>query len=197
MSRTDLVTRRSRDVDGVSGPLLFVDVGGAHLGEIVRIGGPAGDRTGEIIELDGERAVVQVLEDTQGIRPARSQVELSGQVARLGVGRRMLGRTFDGAGRPRDGLPPILAEENRAIGGAALNPIRRERPSDFIETGISAIDGLNTLVRGQKLPIFSGAGLPAPSWRRRSCARRAWPAPSRSPWSSPPWASPSARPTST
>jgi V/A-type H+-transporting ATPase subunit B len=83
-------------------------------------------------------------------------------VASLGVGRGMLGRTFDGAGRPRDGLPPPLPEAVRAINGAALNPVRRERPSDLIETGISAIDGLNTLVRGQKLPIFSGAGLPAP-----------------------------------
>jgi V/A-type H+-transporting ATPase subunit B len=156
-----LVTRRSRDVSGISGPLLFLEIGrGARLGETVRILGGE-ERTGQVIELDGEHAVVQVLEDTQGISPARVEVELSGAVARLGVGRRMLGRTFDGAGRPRDGLPPILPEVLLPIGGAALNPVRRERPADFIETGISAIDGLCTLVRGQKLPIFSGAGLPA------------------------------------
>lgn len=159
--RVDLVTRRSREVSGLAGPLLFLEVGrGARLGETVRIRGPAGERSGEVIELDGGRAVVQVLEDTQGIAPARVEVELAGCVARMGVARRMLGRTFDGAGRPRDGLPPVLAEAQLPIHGAALNPVRRARPEEFIETGISAIDGLNTLVRGQKLPIFSGAGLP-------------------------------------
>jgi V/A-type H+-transporting ATPase subunit B len=159
-----LITRRSREVTGIAGPLLFVEVGrGARLGETVRIrldGG--GARAGQVIELDGGRAVIQLLEDSGGLSPARAEVELSGQLSSLPVARGMLGRTFDGMGRPRDRLPPIVPEALVPIGGAPLNPVRRDRPSDFIETGISAIDGLNTLVRGQKLPIFSGAGLPAP-----------------------------------
>jgi V/A-type H+/Na+-transporting ATPase subunit B len=161
---TDLITRRSRAVTGVSGPLLFVETGGgARLGEAVRIrldGG--GERNGQVIELDRNLAVLQILEETQGLSPARAEVVLSGAVASVPVGRGMLGRTFDGLGRPRDGLPPILPEAVLPIGGTVMNPVRRARPSDFIETGISAIDGMNTLVRGQKLPILSGAGLPAP-----------------------------------
>ena len=90
-----------------------------------------------------------------------AEVVLSGIVARTPVGRELLGRAFDGHGAPADGRPPPVGEALRPVNGAPLNPVRRERPSDFIETGISAIDGLDTLVRGQKLPVFSGAGLPA------------------------------------
>jgi V/A-type H+-transporting ATPase subunit B len=158
----DLVTRRVRGADAIAGPLLFLEgVPRARLGELVRIRGAGEDRRGQIIELSGGRVAVQVLEETRGLAPARVEVTLSGEVAALGVSRGMLGRVLDGLGRPADGLPPPIAEARLPIHGAALNVTRREKPSDFIETGISAIDGLNTLVRGQKLPVFSCAGLPA------------------------------------
>jgi len=160
----DLVTRSSRAVSGVSGPLLFVEAGRrVRLGEMVLIRQEREERRGQIIELAEKHAVVQLLEETQGLRPRRAEVVFTGELASLAVSRRILGRTFDGIGRPRDGWPAVVPEAIRSIGGAPMNPLRRERPSELIETGISAIDGLNTLVRGQKLPIFSGAGLPAPA----------------------------------
>ena len=159
---TDLVTRTIRGAQAVAGPLLFLEgVAAARLGEMVRIRCGREERRGQVIELSGTRVAVQVLEETRGLAPARAEVTLTGEVATLGVARAMLGRVLDGLGRPTDGLPPPLAEARLPIHGAALNVTRREKPSDFIETGISAIDGLNTLVRGQKLPIFSCAGLPA------------------------------------
>jgi V/A-type H+-transporting ATPase subunit B len=163
----DLLTRRVHGAEGIAGPLLFLEaVPGARLGEIVVVrtpspGGRVEERRGQIIELSGARAAVQVLEETRGLAPARAEVTLSGEVATLGVARSMLGRVLDGLGRPADGLPPPIPEARLPIHGAAMNVVRREKPQDFIETGISAIDGLNTLVRGQKLPIFSCAGLPA------------------------------------
>ncbi len=160
----DLITRSSRSVTGIAGPLLFVEgAAQARLGEVVHIrsdGAPT--RRGQVIEVSLNHAVVQVLEDTQGLGPARAEVTFSGEVATLPVGRSMLGRTFNGTGEPRDGWPPILPEAVLPITGAAMNPVSRNKPCEFIETGVSAIDGLNTLVRGQKLPIFSAAGLPAP-----------------------------------
>jgi V/A-type H+-transporting ATPase subunit B len=158
----DLLTRRIRGARAIAGPLLFLEgVPRARLGEMVRIRTEGEERRGQIIELSGTRAAIQVLEDTRGLAPARAEVTLTGEVAILGVSRAMLGRVLDGLGRPADGLPPPIAEARRPIHGAAMNVTRREKPEDFIETGISAIDGLNTLVRGQKLPIFSCAGLPA------------------------------------
>jgi V/A-type H+-transporting ATPase subunit B len=158
----DLVTRRVRGAEAISGPLLFLQgVPHARLGEIVSIRVGAEERRGQIIELTGARVAVQVLEETRGLAPARAEVTLTGEVATLGVSRAMLGRVLDGLGRPMDGLPAPIAEARAAIHGAALNVTRREKPQDFIETGVSAIDGMNTLVRGQKLPIFSCAGLPA------------------------------------
>jgi V/A-type H+-transporting ATPase subunit B len=158
----DLVTRSIRGAQAVAGPLLFLEgVPPARLGEIVSIRAGGEERRGQVIELSGARVAIQVLEETRGLAPARAEVTLTGEVARLGVARGMLGRVLDGLGRPADGLPPPIAEARLAIHGAALNVTRRAKPSDFIETGISAIDGLNTLVRGQKLPIFSCAGLPA------------------------------------
>jgi V/A-type H+-transporting ATPase subunit B len=160
--RRDLVTRRLRGARAVAGPLLFLaGVPSARLGEIVRIRCGPDERRGQVIELSGARVAVQVLEETGGLVPSRSEVTLTGEVAKLGVARAMLGRVLDGLGRPTDGVPPPIAEARVAIQGAALNVTRRQTPSDFIETGISAIDGMNTLVRGQKLPIFSCAGLPA------------------------------------
>jgi V/A-type H+-transporting ATPase subunit B len=159
----DLLTRRLRTATALAGPLLFVEgARRARLGEMVRIrlaGDP--ERRGQVIAVDETRAVVQVLEETRGLAPARAEVELTGRVASLGVSRRMLGRTFDGSGAPADGLPAPLAEAILPVHGLALNVTRRQKPSEFIETGVSAIDGMNTLVRGQKLPIFSCAGLPA------------------------------------
>jgi V/A-type H+-transporting ATPase subunit B len=118
-------------------------------------------RRGQVIELDEGRAIIQVLEPTHGLSPARAEIELVGEIATLPVSSRLLGRMLDGIGAPIDGLPPPLPEARVAIHGAAINVVRREKPAELIETGISAIDGLNTLVRGQKLPIFSCAGLPA------------------------------------
>jgi V/A-type H+-transporting ATPase subunit B len=157
----DLVTRTIRGAHAIAGPLLFLEsVPSARLGEIVRIRCGREERRGQVIELSATRVAGQVLEETRGLAPARAEVTLTGEVAKLGVARAMLGRVLDGLGRPADGVPPPVAEARVPIHGAALNVTRREKPSDFIETGISAIDGLNTLVRGQKLPIFSCAGLP-------------------------------------
>ena len=147
---------------GVSGPLLFVrGVRRVVLGEWVSVtmpGQPA--RRGQVIDASSELTVVQVLDDTVGLAPASSDVLFSGEVASVAVGRELLGRVFDGAGRPLDGLPPPVGEALAPVAGAPMNPARRVKPCDFIETGISAIDGMNTLVRGQKLPVFSSAGLP-------------------------------------
>ena len=159
----DLLTRRLRTATGLAGPLLFVEEPrGALLGEMVRVhveGLP--ERHGQVIDLAENRATVQLLEEPRGLAPARAEVILTGRIASLGVARDMLGRAFDGAGRPADDVAAPIPEMVLPIHGSALNAIRRERPSDPIETGISAIDGLNTLVRGQKLPIFSCAGLPS------------------------------------
>ncbi len=164
-----LLTIRVEGAQAIAGPLLFLTgVPGARLGEVVIIRDPAGagrgepaERRGQIIELSESRVAVQVLEETRGLSPARSEVTLTGEVASLGVARALLGRVLDGLGRPTDGLPPPLPEALLPIHGAAINVTRRHKPADFIETGVSAIDGMNTLVRGQKLPIFSCAGLPA------------------------------------
>jgi V/A-type H+/Na+-transporting ATPase subunit B len=127
---------------------------------VIRAPGQA-PRRGQVIDAGEQVTVVQVLEETVGLRPARADITLTGDVATAVVGRELLGRTFNGMGLPLDGLPPPVGEAIRPIWAAPLNPARRARPSDFIETGISAIDGMNTLVRGQKLPVFSGPGLPA------------------------------------
>jgi V/A-type H+-transporting ATPase subunit B len=159
---SDLVTRRLRSASALRGPLLFVrGTRRARLGEIVRIRAGGEERRGQVIEASEDVAAIQVLEETRGIAPDRTEVILSGQVACVPVSRAMLGRTFDGTGRPADGLPPPVPEALLPVGGAPLNVTRRAKPSEFIETGISAIDGMNTLVRGQKLPIFTCAGLPA------------------------------------
>ncbi len=159
---SDLATRTLLTARALRGPLLFVRGGRRiRLGEIVRIRSGGEHRRGQVIEVSEETAAIQVLEETRGIAPGAVEVELSGEVATLPVSRGMLGRTFDGTGRPADGLPAPVPEAILPVSGAAMNVTRRAKPSEFIETGISAIDGMNTLVRGQKLPIFSCAGLPA------------------------------------
>jgi V/A-type H+-transporting ATPase subunit B len=146
-----------------AGPLLYVT--GAQrvaLGEWVTVETPdQPDLRGQVIEAGAAVTVVQVLEETSGLPPASARITLTGDLARIAVGRDLLGRALSGVGDPRDGLPPPIGEVERPLSGAPINPRRRVPSADFIETGISAIDGLNTLVRGQKLPVFSSPGLPA------------------------------------
>ena len=155
---------------GAAGPLLFLrDARRVALGEWVTLAVPGvPPRRGQVIEAGESLTVVQVLEETLGLAPASTDVTLTGEVASVTVGRELIGRAFNGVGEPLDGLPRPVGEALVPIWGAPMNPVRRARPADFIETGISAIDGLNTLVRGQKLPVFSGPGLPGSSWPHES-----------------------------
>ncbi|HEU4798829.1 MAG TPA: V-type ATP synthase subunit B [bacterium] len=157
-----LTTKRYQSISYISGPLLFVE-GASDLsyGAIVNIHLPDDTvRGGQVIEVSERNAVIQVFEETRGLDLAKTSISLREDVARLGVSREIVGRRFNGLGDPIDGLPPIIPEKRVPIIGAPINPVARQRPQEFIQTGISSIDGLNTLVRGQKLPIFSGAGLP-------------------------------------
>jgi V/A-type H+-transporting ATPase subunit B len=163
MTRTRLVMKEYRTLSYVSGPLIFVkNVKGASFGEIAHITLTSGEeRRGQILDISRDLAVVQVFEGTSGIDNLSTRVRFTGEPPLLGVSLDMLGRVFNGVGKPRDGGPEVIEEDRLDINGMPINPSARDKPSDFIQTGISAIDGLNTLVRGQKLPIFSGAGLPA------------------------------------
>lgn len=158
-----LLTKQYRTLSYISGPLLFVEhVKNVGYGEIVEITGADGvARPGQVLEVNRDRAVVQVFTGTRGLDVDTTRVRFTGEVARLGVSIEMLGRMFNGAGEPMDGGPPVVPETFLDIHGEPINPWARDHPSEFIQTGLSAIDGLNTLVRGQKLPIFSGYGLPA------------------------------------
>ena len=147
--------------DRIEGPLVVVEgYGKAAYGELVEVHAPDGIRLGQVLLSDEKLAVIELWGETAGLKRDELRVRFRGDTLQLGVAREMLGRVFDGLGRPRDGLPPPLAEARRHVHGAPLNPVARAYPRDFIQTGISAIDGMNTLVRGQKLPIFSGSGLP-------------------------------------
>lgn len=134
------------------------DVTYYELGEIELPNGQL--RRCRVLEVDGSNALVQLFESSASINLAQSKVRFLGHGLELGVSADMLGRVFDGLGNPIDGGPNILPEKRLDINGLPMNPAAREYPSEFIQTGVSAIDGLNTLVRGQKLPIFSGSGLP-------------------------------------
>lgn len=151
-----------RTIQEVAGPLMIVrdveNVTYNELGEIELSNG--GKRRCRVLEIDGSNAVVQLFESSTGINLSDSKVRFSGRQMELGVSTDMLGRVFDGLGRPIDGGPEIIPEKRFDVNGAPMNPAARAFPSEFIQTGVSAIDGLNTLVRGQKLPIFSGSGLP-------------------------------------
>ena len=162
-NRRGLATVELQTVVYVSGPLLFVEhAGGVHAEEVVEVVTPDGEvRSGQVLEVDGSRAVIEVYSGTRGLDLATTRVRLGGDSSRLGVGMDLVGRMFDGSGQPIDGGPPIMPEEFWDVNGLPINPAARRYPSEFIETGISTIDGLNTLARGQKLPIFSGFGLPA------------------------------------
>lgn len=159
---SSLYTIEHRTVSYVSGPLLVAEgAAGVGYGELVEVVTPAGQRRrGQVLEVAGERMVVQVLGGTRGLDIPSTAVLVRAEAARLPVGLDLVGRILDGSGRPIDGGPPLLPEGERDLNGLPLNPVARAHPSEFIETGISAIDGLHTLVRGQKLPVFSGFGLP-------------------------------------
>ncbi len=145
----------------ISGPLVVLDgVTGASYEEMVEISLTDGSRRlGRVIRMDGTRAVVQVFEGTRGISLQNARTRFSGHPMELSLSKEMLGRIFDGAGRPIDGFGEIFPDTRRDINGSAINPVARQYPRSCIYTGISAIDGTSTLIRGQKLPIFSGAGL--------------------------------------
>ena len=151
-----------RTIKEVAGPLMLVtDVENVTYGELAEIRLPSGEkRNCKVLEIDGNNALLQLFDSAQGINLAESTVRFSGRAVELPVSPDMLGRVFDGMGRPIDGEPDIIAEKKMDINGLPMNPASRDYPSEFIQTGVSAIDGLNTLVRGQKLPIFSGSGLP-------------------------------------
>ena len=151
-----------KTIKEAAGPLLVVyGVEGVKYEELVEIETQDGIiKRGRVLEAAEDKAVIQVFEDTRGVNLKDSKAKFLGKTMKQGVTEEMLGRVFDGAGKPKDNGPQIIAEKYSDINGSPINPYCREYPDDFIQTGISTIDGLNTLVRGQKLPIFSGAGLP-------------------------------------
>ncbi|MFY9498241.1 MAG: V-type ATP synthase subunit B [Tepidanaerobacteraceae bacterium] len=146
----------------IAGPLMMVEnVEGVKYNELVEIETGSGEiRRGQVLEVDGDKALVQLFEGSTGLNINDCKIRFLGKSIQLGVSIEMLGRVFDGSGRPKDNGPKIIPEKRLDIDGNPINPTARDYPSEFIQTGISAIDGLNTLVRGQKLPIFSGSGLP-------------------------------------
>ena len=150
------------NLSGISGPLIFVQgVKGVGYGDLVEIRDGSGEiRTGQTLEVDEEMAVVQVFEGTTGLSIKGTRATFIGKPLEIPAHREMLGRVFDGLGRPIDGAPQVITDLMMNINGLPINPYTREYPRDFIQTGISAIDGMNTLIRGQKLPIFSGSGMP-------------------------------------
>ena len=146
----------------VVGPLMIVDgVEGVKYNELVDIVCADGSiRRGKVLEINRDKAVVQMFENSQGLQISTSKARFTGHSQQLAVSKDMLGRVFDGMGNPRDGGEPVIPEQLLDINGEPINPAARNYPDEFIQTGISAIDGLNTLVRGQKLPVFSMSGLP-------------------------------------
>ncbi|MGB9720843.1 MAG: V-type ATP synthase subunit B [bacterium] len=149
-------------IANVSGPLLLVEgTKGVKYEELVEIYTQSGEKKrGRVLEVDADKALIQIFEGSSGIDVANCRVRFLAKTLQIGVSSRMLGRVFDGLGRPIDDGPEIVPEALLDINGAPINPTARDYPNEFIQTGISAIDGINTLVRGQKLPIFSGSGLP-------------------------------------
>lgn len=177
MKKASLYTKEARSISYVSGPLIFIqDVKGVSYGEIVRIILPNGEeRTGQVLDISKDIAVTQVYEGTSGIDNKDTRVRFTGEPPKVRVSIDMLGRTFDGVGKPRDGGPEIIEEANLDINGMPINPSARDKPADFIQTGMSTIDGLNTLVRGQKLPfsrgqVFLQTNLPPKSHGRHGCS---------------------------
>lgn len=151
-----------KTVTEISGPLMIVEgVKGVGYDEIVEIELPSGEeKKGQVLEVEKDRAIIQVFEGTSGIDTSETKVRFTGSTIKFPVSIDLLGRIFSGKGEPIDGGPSIIPDEKLDIHGSPINPAARDYPTDFIQTGISAIDGMNTLVRGQKLPIFSGSGMP-------------------------------------
>jgi len=151
-----------RTIGGVSGPLVVVElVKHPKYAEIVNLRlGDGSQRRGQVLEIDGNRAVVQVFEGTSGIDNRKTTLEFTGEVLKAPVSLDMLGRVFNGSGKPIDGGPPVLAEAYLDIQGSSINPSERTYPEEMIQTGISTIDVMNSIARGQKIPLFSAAGLP-------------------------------------
>lgn len=149
-------------VSNIVGPLVIVEkIEDVKYGELVEIETAGGLlRRGTVLDVSTERAVVQVFEGTIGLDVDKSRVRFLGRSQQLGVSEEIVGRIFDGSGRPKDHGPQIIAKKMLDIAGSPINPVARDYPSEFIQTGISSIDGMNPLVRGQKLPLFSGSGLP-------------------------------------
>jgi V/A-type H+-transporting ATPase subunit B len=158
----DAVRREYLNIAEVAGPIMVVEgVRGVAFEELVEIELGEGEiRRGRVLEVDQDRAIVQLFEGASGLNLNQIRVRFLGRVMELGVSPDMLGRVFDGSGRPKDGGPKIIPEKRKPVSGEPINPYSRDYPNEFIQTGVSVIDGLNTLVRGQKLPIFSGSGLP-------------------------------------
>ncbi len=154
--------REYKTITEVAGPLMLVEqVDGIKYGELGEIHLENGEiRRFKVLEVEGDKALVQLFENSAGINISRSRVKFLGKAIELPVSEDMLGRVFDGMGNPVDEGPAIIPDARIDINGTPINPAARDYPSEFIQTGVSAIDGLNTLVRGQKLPIFSGSGLP-------------------------------------
>ncbi len=157
-----MLPREYRTISSLSGPLMMVEkTQDVRYDELVEISLANGEkRRGRVLEIETDRALVQVFEGTSGIDGEDTKVRFVGKVLTLPVARNMLGRVFNGRGEPIDGGAPLIAEQNLDINGMPMNPFSRDYPSEFIQTGISTIDGLNPMVRGQKLPIFSASGLP-------------------------------------
>ncbi len=156
------MAKEYRTIDEVAGPLMLVrDVENVAYNELGEIELKSGEKKRcRVLEIDGTNALVQLFENSVGINLSDSKVRFSGRQMELGVSLDMLGRVFDGLGRPIDSGPEIIPEKRYEVSGTPINPAARLYPNEFIQTGVSAIDGLNTLVRGQKLPIFSASGLP-------------------------------------
>ena len=154
--------REYQTVASIAGPLMLVaGVDGVKYQELVQITLPSGEvRRGQVLEVEGDKALVQVFEGATGIDVPSAKIRFMGHGITIDLSPEILGRVFGGLGRPRDGGPAIIPDRRVDVNGAPINPYAREYPDEFIQTGISSIDGLNTLVRGQKLPIFSGSGLP-------------------------------------
>lgn len=157
-----ILIKEYKTISGISGPLIIVEkVTDVKYDELVEIQLGNGEiRRGRVLEITTDRALVQVFEGTTGLDIKNAKVRFLGKSLELPVSKDMLGRIFDGSGKPIDGGPEIIPEKKLDINGSPINPYSRDYPSEFIQTGISTIDGMNTLVRGQKLPIFSGSGLP-------------------------------------
>jgi len=158
-----LSEHKYRTPSRIAGQLLSIEnVHAARIGEVVRIIGPQNITfEGEILEIDQGNVLVQLFGDTRGLNTGNMEIVFTDTIRQVPLSREILGRRFNGAFKPLDGLPMYFASEWRPARGYPINPVARLKPEEFIETGISAIDGLNTLVKGQKLPIFSSAGLPA------------------------------------